>query len=367
MREHAILSASGASKWIACPPSARLEEKIPESSNEYAEEGKRAHALAERLLKRIVNLGVRSTKDVRELDKEMMRHCTDYAVHVSKKILEFDKCLVEYKTDFSDIVPEGFGTIDAVILKEKEIEIIDFKYGAGKEVFAKDNPQLMLYALGVLSEYSELYDFDVVKLSIFQPRKGNVSEWVLSVEELKTWGEKIKPIAEVAFSGKGEFLPGKHCQWCRVKNICTCRAQEALRIAKFNSKTMSDNEISEILPGLADLEKWAKETREYARSKALEGHKWKGWKIVEGRGKRVFNDKKEVAEILKKAGYKTKDFQDTEIISLTALEIFLKKEKFEELLGPQISHSPGAAILVLENDPRNEILTKIEFKKEEII
>ena len=371
-QEHALLSASGATKWLNCPPSARLEKEFEttnkyakEGTNKYAKEGTDAHALAERLLRRIVNLGVRSTADVKETNKEMMRYCTDYAVYVSKKVSENGKCFIEYKTDFSNIVPEGFGTIDALIFDKRKIEIVDFKYGAGKKVEAKDNPQLMLYSLGALNEFNDLCDIEFVKMSIFQPRMDNISEWMLSVKEIRSWGENIKPAAELAFAGKGEYLAGGHCQWCRAKNACAARAKQFLKNWQITGETISDEEMLGILPALEGLEKWAKETREYAKNKALEGHKWEGWKIVEGKGKRAFVDKAIVVCILRKAGYKQKDIVDTELKSLTALEKLLKKEKFEQLLSPQIKHMPGAPALTPESDNRKELITKIEFKQEE--
>ena len=278
---HARLSASGAKKWLACPLSVKLEEQIPEEKSIYAEEGTLAHALAEARLK--FALGYIKDKQMDELiDKnipkseinvEMWDHIADYIDEVLTILSKYNHgqltVELEQRVDFSEWVPEGFGTSDVIAIADDTVEIIDLKYGKGVKVSADNNPQLMLYALGALHEYSWLCDFKKVALNIIQPRLKNVSRFEMSVEELLAWGEEIKPKALQAYNGEGECVVGKHCDegFCRAKPICRAYAEERLKIARFEFKDpneLDNDDIAEILGNVDELVKWSKAVKDYA-------------------------------------------------------------------------------------------------------
>jgi hypothetical protein len=247
MGAHALLSASSSHRWLHCPPSARLEEKLPESSSQYAEEGSLAHEIAELKLRkyyiepmgaRSFNARIKKFKEMPLFQEEMLKHTDTYLDYIAGVLHGFSSppyVAPEKKIDYSSYAPEGFGTCDCIIIGGNILHIIDFKYGKGVPVSAKDNPQMKLYALGAYTEYSFLYNIDTVKMTIVQPRVDNsISEDSLSIEELLKWGESIKPIAKLAFNGEGENVPGEHCRFCRAKSLCRARADHYLSLEVFN-------------------------------------------------------------------------------------------------------------------------------------
>ena len=229
------------------------------------------------------------------------------------------------------------------------------KYGQGILVLAEENPQMKLYALGALQAYESLYDIEDVTLHIFQPRRENISSWTVSVKDLKEWAEKIlKPKAELAFKGEGEYLPGEWCTFCRAAIKCRARTEEKLKLAQAEFKLpplLSDEEIEEVLSKLSDLTKWANEIIAYATDAAVNhGKQWRGFKVVEGRSVRKYKDEEKVAELAKENGYK--DIFRQSLISLTEMEKLMGKEKFKEILGEQIIKPRGKPTLVPVSDKR---------------
>lgn len=222
MNKHAVLSASSAHRWLNCLPSARLEPEFEDTSGEAAKEGTAAHALCEHKLKKA--LRQRSKRPVSEYDSDEMEECSDAyvdfvieQVEAARRTCKDPIVLIEQRLNFTDYVPEGFGTGDCIIISDEKLQIVDFKYGMGILVEAEDNPQMKLYALGALELYDALYDIKKVSMTIFQPRRENVSTWTVPVEELKNWAENVlKPKAQMAYNGEGEYLPGEWCTFCRA-------------------------------------------------------------------------------------------------------------------------------------------------------
>ena len=169
-----------------------------------------------------------------------MDDCTDqYAAYVAEQIEEAKThcsdplILIEEKLDFSKWVPEGFGTGDCVIIADDVLHIIDFKYGLGVLVDAEENPQMMCYALGALDTYEYLYSIQTIRMTIFQPRRDNISTYEISRDNLMKWAEEIlKPTAALAYNGEGEFHAGDHCQFCKAKATCRKRAEHNLELAQ---------------------------------------------------------------------------------------------------------------------------------------
>lgn len=360
MADHAVLSASGSHRWLNCTPSARLELEFENTGSEAAREGTAAHALCEHKLKRALHM--RSRRPVSDYDSDEMEECTDaYAEFVmeqyeaAKQVCDDPVVLIEQRLDFSCYVPDGFGTGDCLIISDDRLHIIDFKYGMGVLVEAEDNPQMKLYALGALAVYDALYDIREVSMTIFQPRRENVSTWTVSVEDLKAWAEnELKPRAKMAYDGEGEYLPGEWCTFCRAAVRCRARAEEKLRLAQTEFRMpplLTNAEIEEILAVLPDLTKWANEIAAYALDAALNhGKEWNGFKVVEGRSVRKYRDEAAVAEAAKEAGYK--DIYRQSLIPLTEMQRLMGKDKFEEILGGLITKAPGRPTLVPMSDKR---------------
>ena len=358
--DHALLSASGAHRWLNCTPSARLESDEPESTSAAAEQGTAAHALAEHKLRRA--LKQRSKRPVSAwIDDEMETLTDDYVSFVQEHIsIAQETCgdpqvLIEQRLDFSHIVPGGFGTGDCVIIAEPTLQIIDLKYGQGVLVEAVNNPQLMLYALGALHAFGSLYDIETVSVTIYQPRRANVDTWEISVAELEQWAEtEVKPKAELASAGEGEFCPGSWCQFCRIAPTCRARAEANLQLAKLEfvpPAELSDAEIADVLTRIPQLKTWASDVEAYALSKAVnQGVVFEGFKLVAGRSVRKYTSEKDVAAAAEAAGYR--DIWDRKLITLTAMEKLMGKPAFNEILGDLVTKPAGKPTLVPASDKR---------------
>ncbi|MEL5900227.1 DUF2800 domain-containing protein [Clostridium sporogenes] len=375
MTKHAILSASGAHRWMNCTPSARLELEFEDSSGEAAKEGTAAHELVEHKLRATLKVSTKKPTSVYD-SEEMDRYTDEYVQFILeelaavKQITKDPLLLIEQRLDFSNYVPEGFGTGDCVIVADDVVHVIDFKYGQGVLVEAENNPQMMLYALGALNLFDVIYDIEAVKMTIYQPRRENISTFEISKTSLIDWAEStLKPKADLAFNGDGEFKPGEWCRFCRASVECRARAEENLKVAKFEFKKpplLTDVEIAEILLHVNDLTKWANEIFAYATNAAVQqGKQWTGFKVVEGRSNRKYTDEEAVAEAAKKAGYE--DIYKQSLLTITNMEKLMGKKKFNELLGDFITKPKGKPTLVPVTDKRPEInisTAKNEFMEE---
>ena len=359
-RTHAVLSASSSKRWLNCTPSAKLNAEIPDITTEYAKEGTDAHELAEYKVNQL--LGIKADNPTENLDyyNQEMEDCTDsYAQYIAEQMSQYSSpvVMVEQRLDFSRYVPDGFGTGDCIIVADDVLTVIDFKYGKGVAVEAEHNPQMMLYALGALEMFSILYDINEIKMVIFQPRIENISEFSMSVPDLLNWAEnELKPKAELAAKGEGEFFAGEHCRFCKVKATCRKRAEYNLTIAKYDfapPDMLEDSEIEMILERADALIAWAADVKEYALSEALKGRKWNGYKVVEGRSNRKYTDEKMAAAVVKKAG---KDpYSEPKILGITEMTKLLGgRKKFDELLSKYVCKPQGKPTLVPESDKRKE-------------
>jgi hypothetical protein len=372
MAKHAILSASGASRWLACPPSARLEQNFANSSSVFAQEGTLAHELGELNLRfelkeittRSYNSKLKKIRENELFTEDMLDYVNIYVDTCMEKIAEAKSISsdavisLEQRLDFSQWVPEGFGTGDMVIIADGAIEIVDLKYGKGVRLSAVGNKQMRLYALGAIAEFGFLYDIDKVKMTIVQPRLDSISTDEIAAEELLKWAEEIlKPIAELAFKGEGEFCAGEHCGFCRARYTCKARADKNMELAKYDFQDpniLSCDDISDILGKADELIKWAKDIQDYALDQAVnEGVIFNGFKIVEGRSNRKYTDIAKVAEILIANQYKEdKIYKPKELQGLTNMEKVVGKKKLTELVGSYIEKPQGKPVLVPETDKR---------------
>lgn len=371
MAEHAILSASSSHRWLNCPPSVKLEEGFPNKTSSYAAEGTLAHELGEITLKhglKQISFKLFNSK-VREIEKNKLftADMPDYVlVYVDTCLEKFSEAKaktpdaifkIEQKLDFSEWVPKGFGTGDFVTIADGTMEICDLKYGKGVPVSAKNNPQMRLYALGAISEFSFLYDIENVKMTIIQPRLDSISTDEISTKDLLGWAEKVlKPTAELAFKGEGEFKAGEHCGFCRAKTECKARADMNMEIAKYefrSTDTLSEKDIADILGKVDEFVKWAKDVQGYALEQALQGTQYKGWKVVEGRSNRKYTDTGKVADVLLANEYtEDKIYKPKELQGLTNMEKLVGKKKLNNLIGDLIEKPQGKPVLVPEKDKR---------------
>lgn len=366
---HALLSASGSSRWLSCTPSARLEQQFENKTSEYAEEGTLAHELGElKLRKELEGLSTRSfnskikkiqehklyTADMPDYVDIYVETCLERVIEVKAKTPDA-LFKIEQRLDFSEWVPEGFGTGDFVIIADGTMEVCDLKYGKGVPVSAENNKQMMLYALGAISEFSFLYDIKKVRMTIIQPRLDNISTFEVTVEDILKWAEEyVKPRAELAIKGEGEFVAGAHCRFCRAKSVCKTRADKNLELAKYDFQvpnTLDSNDIAYILSKVDELVNWASDVKEYALEQALNGEEFDGFKVVEGRSNRKYTDVEVIATTLEQNGY-TDIFKPKELLTLTNMEKLIGKRKLNGLIGKYIEKPVGKPALVPITDKR---------------
>ena len=361
---HSVLGASAADRWMNCTPSAQLTAGMEDETTTFAAEGTAAHALCEWKVRKALKMraGRRPTSDY--WTDEMEEFTDDYRdfimdlVGQAKLTCKDPVTLIEQHLDFSCYVPDGFGTGDFLLVADKELNVVDFKYGRGVAVYADHNPQMMLYALGALNLFDCLYDIEQVTMTIIQPRLSSISTWTISVEELYKWAEEVlKPKAELAAKGEGEFISGSWCRFCKARNTCRARAESFLELAKMEFQPpalLSDEEVAEVMEQADELSKWASDVMAYAQAEAIEnGKHWNGYKLVEGRSTRRFTDEKKVEEAAKGAGYT--DIYNKSLITLTAFEKLMGKDTFKEVLGSYVTKPAGKLTLVPVSDKRPEV------------
>ena len=370
---HALLSASSSHRWLNCPPSARLGENYEDTSSAFAAEGTDAHSLCEYMLKSALGIQCENPVDNLTYYNEEMDECaTGYASYVMELLAQAKEktadpiVLIEQKLDFSKYVPDGFGTGDCVIIADGTLSIVDYKHGKGVEVSAVNNPQMKLYALGALEIFDPIYDIDTVTMTIYQPRIGNVSEYTVSKDELLNWAETtLKPAAELAFNGGGEFACGDWCRFCKAKSECRKRAEENMKLAAYDFRDpplLSDAEIEEILGRLDAFLSWASDVKDFAYKSALDGKVWNGWKLVEGRSNRKYTNERAAAAAVMAAGY---DPYEKKLLGVTEMQKALGRKQFNEILGDLIIKPKGKPALVPESDKRPAINTATDDFKEE--
>lgn len=373
MAKHAVLSPSGASRWLNCTPSARLEQEFPDRKSQAASEGTLAHQLGELLIREKLGLlskieYQRAYKDIaaNELfDNAMLEHADDYATFVMERYAEAQthtkdaRLFLEQQLDLTEFVPEGFGTGDSIIVADHVLDITDLKYGKGVPVFAEKNKQMMLYALGALFLFEHLYDIHTVRMTIYQPRLDTISTWEISVNELKQWAEdELKPKAALAFEGKGEFLPGAHCGFCKAKAVCRAHADMNLEMAQHefkNPELLTDAEIAKIMDRASMFKNWIGAVEEHALHQAVHnGKRWPGYKLVEGRSNRKYADEAQVASKLLNSGIAEDIIYTKKLIGITALQSEVGKKAFDELTKGLIIKPAGKPTLVPDTDKRPE-------------
>lgn len=381
-RDHAILSPSSAKRWIHCTPSALLAEAAGSKTSVYAEEGTLAHEIAEYALTQYLNGSydpiVDESLPLREehlknplFSIDMANYIRDYCNYVIGENYEMQKAdgsckmFLERKVDITDYAPDSFGSVDVTLESSSVIHIIDLKYGAGVRVSANMNEQMMLYALGALKA-AESQSITDIRMTIAQVRLDHYDTFGMSKDELLDWAEKVlKPAAKAAIQGKGKQVIGSWCQFCPVK--AQCRAQRDAILADFDEKPepllLSDEEVTDFIGKIDTYKSWIESVNKYVYDKAIQGHKWNGYKLVAGRSSRVITDESRIRlELLN-------EFLEDEVLNIKLkgigdLEKLLGKKVFSARFGDAIQSRPGAPKLVPESAKGEEYNPLCDFDVE---
>lgn len=379
---HALLSASSSHRWLQCPPSVRLSEQFPSRTSSDAEAGRVAHAIAElkarkhfpeSMSTRTFNSRLKKLKEDPHYSKDMDASTDLYLEHLKELAMGFGDAApfvgLETRVDFSDYAPEGFGTADCIMIGPGRICVVDYKNGAGVPVEAERNSQMMLYALGALKIYSPIFGDTIheVHFSIVQPNAGGIKSWNCTRDFLEQWGASIKHTAELAFSGNGEFSAGSWCKFCPANAKCSARTRKMLEVEPMkgalpaespkaasseNTLLLTDAQIGDLITRGRELVAWLKDLEDYALTAALNGHDIVGYKVVEGRGSRVWNDQDSAFSALRSRGIAEAMLWERKPVTVAGLETILGKKTFADTAADLVLKKPGKPALVPANDKR---------------
>lgn len=369
-RAHALLSASSASQWINCTPSARLGEQFENSTSSFAEEGTLAHEFAELNLKRdlkqiTLNEYEKLTENFKKssyYSEEMEEYVKKHVDYVIQQFSEAKRktpdavLLIETRVDITHLIEEGFGTCDVIIIADGVLEVIDLKYGLGVRVEAEDNSQLKLYGSGALEAYDMMYDIHTVRLTITQPRMDSISSWEISADDLRAWGQEVvKPKALIAYAGEGEQVTGDHCKFCKASPRCKAQADKAIEMARLEfaePKLLNDEELIEVYKQIPNIDAWFKKVSEYLYNEALAGKKWPEYKLVEGQNRRGWTDEEMALAILEKELFEKDQFSNVKLKGIGDIEKLVGKSMFPTLLGDVVAFKKTSPSLVPDSDKR---------------
>lgn len=383
---HAILGPSSAYRWLTCTPSARFEEQLTDEESPYAAEGTLAHDLAALILSSRAGIfqgnqakfnqmltdlqnqvvafydGLGNDNGLAEFH-EMLDYAEAWAAYVCSHVtgVQEAEILIEREYDLSQFIPVGFGTSDATARTRKVLYVDDYKYGAGVIVSAIENEQLKIYGLGAYLDAVEagFTEIETLVLSIFQPRAGSGAPvaFEISVADLLVWAETIvRPAALLAIAGAGDFVPGKHCQFCKARTSCKAYYDRFAEIKKISDRRqMTARELSIVLAYGPMVKTWVGKVEEEAIKKLQAGNKIPGYKLVNGRNSRKFKNEDDVVETLLAENFETEQIFKSELRALTDLEKQVGPKRFAELFASQIINTPGKPQVADEEDPRPAI------------
>lgn len=370
---HSMLGASSAHRWLNCTRAPKLEAEFPDTTSSYAEEGTLAHTICELKARKkftepmrtqSFNAAMKKLKANPLYQDEMQKHSDTYLEFLTEKAMAFSTTpfiALEARLDYSHIVPEGFGTGDAVMIGGGIVQIVDFKYGQSPNgrVLAERNPQMMLYALGALHTYKLIYGNTIreARLAIVQPRlPDGVSEWSVSVEELNAWAEDhVRPKAQLAYVGEGNFNPGEWCHFCKAKAQCRARIEQMLSLESYGApkpELLADEEIGSILIRGEDLVQWYNAVKDYALKACLDGKTIPGWKAVEGTSRRQWDDTDAAIADLIAGGVDEALLYNRVPLTAPQAEKILGAALFKKLAAHHVVKPVGKPALVPKSDKR---------------
>lgn len=358
MSKHAFLSPSAAKRWMSCPAAPTREAALPDESTTYAEEGTLAHAICETKLREDEDELDRLRTDPRHTEE--MEECSDsYVAYVRALLLaerqktKDARMLVETRLDLREYAAECFGTADCVIIGDDTLHVVDFKYGKGVAVDAFRNPQIMIYALGALSELDYMFSPRLVAMHIFQPRLCSLTDYEMNAEDLKTWGrEVLHPAALNTLNHPNVAHAGSWCRFCKARHGCRELALYC-DVPCTPPGQLSVKEIAELLERVPVIKSWATDLEGHALRLALDGQRVPGYKVVEGRSRRYVTDVEGLGQVLEGQGYTDEQvFAPRALRSLSELEKLVGKTRFAALSKDYVDKPAGAPTLVPESDKR---------------
>ena len=371
-RAHAVLSASSSSRWLACPPSAVASLSYKSQDTAFTREGTLAHGVAEFIARGGDTKDVgEEFKDIDEITSEMIDHAVAYREYLWEQLKSNDALvLLERRVDFSPWVPDGFGTADCIIIQDKTLTVIDYKYGKGVAVSAVGNPQMRLYALGALNDYGFAYDIERIEMHIFQPRMGNISVDSMTIADLMVWSEEVKHIAAMAAEGKGEYTPGEHCRFCPHAGRCRalntmCSEYVTAHGMHVKVPVLAPHEVAEVLGMEPLVSIWLKRVKEQALTTMLAGGQVPGYKVVAGRSTQAWGDEVEAYKALIANGCSQDEITETRLLSPAAMEKAFGKKRAAELLDiGGVTRIQGSPTIAEESDKRQPYVTEEMMKRE---
>ena len=370
-RAHALLSASSSARWLKCPPSAVAATMYPNADTAFTREGTLAHEVAEAVAAGRIEPGNVETGETTGVTHEMVDCAESYRDYIHEQITgDGATVLLEQRLDFSPWVPDGFGTGDCLILQDRQLHVIDYKYGQGVAVSAINNPQMRLYGLGALNDYGCIYDIDEVVMHIFQPRLNSISVDKMTREELLAWGETVKPVAQLAAEGLGDYCSGEHCRFCPHAGACPHLASDCLRIVDLPDgvakvPTLAPWMVADILQQEGTITAWLRAVKDRALGALLNGEDIPGFKVVEGKpGNRKWTDEAQVVAALDAAGVAREEYTETKLRSPASMDKVLGKKAAAELLADLIDRAPGTPTIAPESDKRKPLDRLAEARKD---
>ena len=382
MRAHSKFSASAAHRWLHCPGSVFLCEKMPRRDSAFSKEGTVAHTLAEQcfvgdLLFPEEALG--QTIDGIEVTQEMV----DAVQLLIETVDNFLAGKTEYEVQLSLDLKIGkkagdlFGTSDVLhVLKEIKrllITVCDFKYGKHVAVEVSENPQLMYYGLGAIfremkaQKKKDLVQFIQennvhVRLMIVQPRAlhedGPVREWVALPEEMIKFAQTLEAAIEHALKNPEKYVVGEQCRFCDAKGICPEYNKEDLEdLAEIDPTLLSSSpdeltpeELADVLHQCDLLDGAIKRFRNYASALMEDGTVLPGWSLEPTRPTRRWIDESAVRNKLLEMGV-TPDLFSSEVLRSPAqIRSVLETEQYEMLSEFIESKSSGLKLSKSDSD-----------------
>jgi len=369
---HSKIGASSMHRWAACPGSIRQSEGLPNHESPYALEGTRAHDIAAKIL-----LGQDLTKelidftdpeDPRYVDDEMLEAVDVYvkAFNEAREGAKFS--LIEEPFDLSDIYPGLFGTSDGIIYREDrlELEVWDYKHGAGMAVEVENNEQLMYYGLGALLKTKA--KCKTVKLVICQPRcphsSGPIRSWTISTPDLIDFAADLVEAAKRTEDPNAILVAGDHCKFCRAAPMCPNLSYLAVSKAKEEFKPIPSydpQKLAEYLELVPAIKSWVKSVEAFAFAESERGRVPPGFKLVPKRANRKWRDEKSAMEFIAfELGLDAKDIlKPATLLSPAKVEAFLNKDDKKLLEEYTLKESSGNTLASI-NDKREAVKSAVE-------
>lgn len=393
---HSPLGPSSSDRWIACPGSVLATQHLPDEDTEFSILGTAAHSLAEscRAKRRYASEYLHNKIEVPLVTGEVA------LISVDQQMVDGVQAFMDYvdslpgddyneeRVYYTEYVPDGFGTMDCAKTTWNECWIVDFKYGEGVKVFAEENSQLMLYALGFYLKYGWLYDIKSFNLHIFQPRLDHIDKWAIDVPGLLKWADVTAGYQALrALRPGAPFAAGDWCQFCKLRRKCEVRGKalttviageleeldQQLAAPLPGAKTLTNTQVSKVLALKSQITKWLSDVEDHAMQELQNGREVGGWKVVEGRSNRTWG----AAEAVVSEAFEEKGLDvwgPPKMITPPQAEEKFGKALFapateKKAAGPLahlITKSRGSPVLAPESDKRQSILANPDTEMEEL-